>query len=97
MGGAGVTSPWQAARRGGRIPIPVWGPGWAAAAAAAATAGAPAPPQVLELLRWGRCADGGRATEVLGLPVVKATLEVLADLHEWASVTPIRTAVEKVA
>ncbi|TMK61619.1 MAG: NAD-dependent epimerase/dehydratase family protein [Actinobacteria bacterium] len=95
--GAGVTSPWQAARRGGRIPIPVWGPGWAAAAAAAATAGAPAPPQVLELLRWGRCADGGRATEVLGLPVVKATLEVLADLHEWASVTPIRTAVEKVA
>ena len=60
--GPGAATPWQAARLGGRVPLPVVGP-------AAGTrpqrvveiAGAAIAPHVVELLRHGRTGDGGRA------------------------------------
>ena len=58
------SSPWQAARLGGRIPIPVLGPGWDAARRIAEIAGAPVPPHVVELLRHGRAGDGARARDM---------------------------------
>lgn len=85
--GPGAASPWQAVRRGGRIPIPVAGAGWRAASRVAEVAGAPVPPHVLELLRRGRVADGGRAVTDLGLHDLRPTQSVLEDLFEWATVT----------
>jgi UDP-glucose 4-epimerase len=96
--GPGAASPWQAARFGGRIPLPVLGAGWRLACKAAEFAGAPVPPHVLEVLRDGRVADGGRAVDELGLGFVHPTQEILADLYEWATVQPLhRHASEQVA
>jgi UDP-glucose 4-epimerase len=94
--GPGATSPWQAVRLGGRIPIPVMF-GWSLACRAAETAGAPIPPHVLELLRHGRVGDGGRAVHELGLGPMVPTQEVVADLYEWATVTPIADRTRAVA
>ena len=91
--GPGATSPWQAVRLGGRIPVPVTGPGWALACRAAEVAGAPVPPHVLELMRQGCVGDGSRAIEALDLGFMVPTQEVLADLYEWATVTPISPSV----
>jgi UDP-glucose 4-epimerase len=90
--GPGAASPWQAVRRGGRVPIPVAGVGWRAAARVAEVAGAPVPPHVLELLRRGRVADGGRAVTDLGLADLRPTQSVLEDLFEWATVTRLEPA-----
>jgi UDP-glucose 4-epimerase len=90
--GPGAASPWQAARLGGRIPVPVAGVGWRAAAELAAIAGAPMPPHVVELLRAGRSADGTRAREELDLGAMVPTQEVLADLYAWATVTQLNPA-----
>jgi UDP-glucose 4-epimerase len=90
--GQGAASPWQAARLGGRIPIPVLGPGWDAARRIAELAGAPVPPHVLELLRHGRAGDGTRARDVLALPDVRSTLEICTELYEWGTVSPLRPA-----
>lgn len=95
--GRGATSPWQAVRLGGRIPVPVAGPGWALACRAAEVAGAPVPPHVLELMRQGRVGDGTRAVDELGLGAVHPTQQVLADLYEWATVTSISAAARQVA
>jgi UDP-glucose 4-epimerase len=84
--GPGASSPWQAVRLGGRIPIPVFGLGWDLAAEAAQLAGAPIPPHVAELLRHGRCGDGARAVAELDLGPLHPTQEVLVDLYEWATV-----------
>src|SRR5680860_484586 len=46
----GATTPWQAARLGGRIPVPVFGPGWSLAARLTELAGAPLPEHTMELL-----------------------------------------------
>ena len=86
--GAGATSPWQAVAFGRRLPIPVAGPGWRLARASAEFLGAPMPGHVLEVLRRGRTADGGRAHDELGLGFMQPTQEVLADLYEWATVDP---------
>jgi len=95
--GPGATSPWQAVAFGRRIPVPVAGPGWRLACRAAEFLGAPIPPQVLEVLRHGRTADGGRALEELELGFMRPTQEVLADLYEWATVTPLSTSARRVA
>jgi len=95
--GPGATSPWQAVRFGGRIPVPVAGPGWRLACAAAEFLGAPMPPHVLEVLRSGRTGDGNRALEQLGLGFVRPTQEVLADLYEWATVTSLSNTQRRVA
>ncbi|MCZ7528149.1 MAG: NAD-dependent epimerase/dehydratase family protein [Acidimicrobiia bacterium] len=88
--GPGAASPWQVVRLGGRVPVPVLGPGWAVAVRLAEVAGAPVPPHVLELLRMGRTADGGRAVDVLGLTDLRSTQEVCTELYEWATVTRLR-------
>lgn len=93
----GAATPWQAVRLGGRIPLPVLGPGWRFAARAAEVAGAPVPGHVLELLRRGRTADGSRARTVLGLHEMRDAQSILAELFEWASVTPLSDRREAVA
>lgn len=95
--GPGAATPWQAVRLGGRVPLPVVGPSWVFARRAAEFAGAPIPGHVLELLTRGRAADGTRAVEVLGLGDLKTAHEILAELFEWASVTPLRDRAEEVA
>jgi UDP-glucose 4-epimerase len=95
--GPGATSPWQAVRFGGRVPIPVAGPGWRFACRTAELFGAPVPHHVLELLRYGRTADGSRAIDELELGFVRPTQEVLADLYEWATVTPLAEGSRRVA
>lgn len=94
--GPGATSPWQAVRLGGRVPIPVL-VGWSFACRAAEIAGAPVPPHVLELLRHGRVGDGGRAVQELDLGAMVPTQDVVADLYEWATVTPIADRAKAVA
>jgi UDP-glucose 4-epimerase len=88
--GRGAASPWQAVRLGGRIPIPVLGPGWAAARRVAELAGAPVPPHVLELMCKGRAGDGSRARDVLALEDVRSTIDVCTELYEWGTVTMLR-------
>ena len=44
---------------------------------------------VLELIRKGCVADGGRAEAELGLTDLVPTQEVVADLYAWASVTAL--------
>lgn len=95
--GSGATTPLQAARLGGRIPVPIAGPAWRLARRAAELAGAPIPPHVLELLRAGRAGDGTHAVRELGLGRLVATTAICAELYEWATVTPIRPVTEEVA
>ena len=95
--GPGAASPWQAVRLGGRIPLPVSGPGWLLARRLAEIAGAPIPPHTLSLMRHGLTADGGHAMSALGLGSMVPTQVVLDDLFEWATVTPISSAARRVA
>lgn len=90
--GPGAATPWQAVRAGNRIPFPVLGPGWAVARRMAEVAGAPLPLHVEEVLRRGGIADGSRAVDALGLTGLATSQEVLTDLYEWATVTPLRPA-----
>jgi UDP-glucose 4-epimerase len=86
----GAVTAAQAARRGGRLVVPVVGPGWEVARRLAALAGAPVPGHVVELLRRGRTADGGRARRLLGLRPLHRTADAVAALYEWAPVTHLR-------
>jgi UDP-glucose 4-epimerase len=88
--GAAAVTPVQAARIGGRVPLPVLGPQWLLASLAAELLGAPMPAHVRELLVRGRTADGGMARSVLGIEPSWATPAVVRDLYEWASVTYLR-------
>lgn len=93
----GAATPWQAVRLGGRVPLPVLGPAWRFARRAAEVVGAPVPGHVAELLRRGRAADGSRAIEVLALADMRNAQEILTELFEWASVTPLHRGREAVA
>lgn len=95
--GPGAASPWQAVRLGGRIPVPVAGPGWRWAARAAELAGAAIAPHVVEVLRFGRTGSGSRAVAELGLRGLKPTQQVLSELYEWAAIVPLTPVVEDVA
>jgi UDP-glucose 4-epimerase len=95
--GSGAASPWQAVRLGGRVPVPMAGPAWDVARRVAELAGAPVPAHVLELLRHGRAGDGSRAVHALGLTDMRPTQDVLAELFEWATVTPLTVSREDVA
>ena len=88
----GSVTPWQAARLGGRVPVPVFGPGWAAARTAAEFLGAPIPAHVQEALRFGRSADTSRLRD-LGIVFGKTTRDICAELYDWGSVVPIRPGV----
>lgn len=85
----GATSPWQAVRIGGRLPVPVLGPGWKVAERLAELAGAPMPEHIVELLRLGRAGDGDAARRALALTTMRPALEICAELYEWATVTPL--------
>jgi UDP-glucose 4-epimerase len=84
--GSGAVTGWQAARLGGRVPIPIVGPQWRLARVAAEVFGAPLPDHAVELLTRGRTADGGRAADVLGVEPRLATVEVVKELFEWGEV-----------
>lgn len=88
--GPGAVSVWQAVRLGGRIPLPVAGPGWGAAREYCELSGAPVPNHVQELLRRGCAADGSRAASELGLGDMTSTRDVCTEIYEWATVTPLR-------
>jgi len=93
----GAATPWQAVRLGGRVPFPILGRGWEVARRFAELAGAPVPTHVVELLRRGRTADGARARSIIGLHDMRDAQAILAELFEWASVTPIASAQTRVA
>ncbi len=85
--GAGAVTGSQAARLGGRLPLPVAGPLWALARTITGLMGSPLPEHGLELLTRGRTADGSRASEALGYAPRYSTLAVVKELYEWASVS----------
>ncbi len=89
--GPGAVTASQSARLGGRIPVPVVGPGWRGARGLAELAGAPVPDHVDELLRRGRTADGSRAGELLGLGPVRDTPDVVRHLYDWSDVEYVAT------
>ncbi|MCU1430635.1 MAG: hypothetical protein JWL83_4635 [Actinomycetia bacterium] len=95
--GSGAATPFQAARLGGRIPVPILGTMWGWAARGTELGGAAIAPHVVELLRFGRTGSGARAIDALGLPRFQSTQDVLRELFEWADVVPILTAREEVA
>jgi len=83
----GTVTPIGAVRAGGRIPLPVVGPGWFSARAWAELAGSPIPDHVHELLTRGRTADGSLAAQVLGLRPQHPAHIVVEHLHDWAPLT----------
>lgn len=83
----GAVSVAQAARLGGRMAVPVVGPGWRGVRIGSELAGAPMPEHVRELLTRGRTAQGGRAVEVLGCAPERSTADVVTHLYEWSAVT----------
>jgi nucleoside-diphosphate-sugar epimerase len=95
--GAGAVNGWQAARLGGRVPVPVAGPGWLGARLAAEMAGSPLPDHVRELLVRGRVADGGLQQSALGVLPEHTTIDVVKHLYEWASVAYLDPADEMAA
>lgn len=84
--GPGAASPWQAARLGGRVPLPTAPFAWGVASRAAEVMGAAIAPHVVELIRYGRTGDGTAAVRALELGALRSTPEVLAELYEWAEV-----------
>lgn len=89
--GSGAVTASQAARRGGRITVPVAGPGWRLAALTAELLGAPLPAHTRELLVRGGVADGALATDVLGIQP-RSTDDVLTQLYEWGQVAHLAAA-----
>lgn len=85
----GAVTAAQAARLGGRVPVPVTGPGWAVVRRLASLAGAPIPDHVAELLRRGRAADGSAAAGLLGVAPGHSALDIVKDVYEWAPVAPL--------
>lgn len=90
--GPGAVLPSQAVRQGGRLPVPVAGPGWRVACGAAELLGAPVPAHTAELLVRGTVADGSRARAVLGVEP-RPTAEVVAQLYEWGEVAQLTSTV----
>jgi UDP-glucose 4-epimerase len=88
--GAGSVTPVQAARLGGRVPIPVCGPTWMLVRVATEFLGAPLPDHVHELLTRGRLADGSLVRRALGVVPRHSTPDVVKELYEWAPVVVLR-------
>lgn len=83
---SGAVTSVQAARRGRRIPVPVWPGQWPIARRMSHLSGAPIPDHVAETLTRGRLADNGRMQELLGFAPEQTTSEVIDDLYGWPSV-----------
>ncbi len=90
----GAITVLQAARRGGRIPIPLVGPEWVIARAISGLLGAPIPDHVVETFHRGRLADNSRMGELLGFTPSATTIDVVDKLYAWPSV--IRVPARKV-
>jgi UDP-glucose 4-epimerase len=86
----GAVTATQAARLGGRAPLPLVGFEWPVVRAMAGAAGAPVPDHLLEMVHRGRTADGSRAMELIGFEPALTTPEVVRNLHDWATVTHLR-------
>jgi len=84
--GDGAVTGSQAARLGGRMVIPVWGPGWQISKMVTAAMGSPLPEHTAEAMRRGQTADGGRAKRELDFVPARSTRECVEDLYQWASV-----------
>lgn len=84
--GPGVVSAYQAARVGGRVPVPVLGPAWLVAGRLTAFAGAPMPDHVHELIVRGRTADGGRCEQLLGFAPSRSTRDIVTEIFEQTGV-----------
>jgi UDP-glucose 4-epimerase len=82
----GAVTAVHAARRGRRLPVPVWPGQWAIASRVSHVAGAPIPDHVVETLARGRLADNGRMRELLGFVPEQTTVEVIDDLYGWPNV-----------
>ncbi len=95
--GPGAVTASQAARMGGRVPVPVIGPAWRLARVTSEILGAPVPEHVHELLVRGRVADGSRAAALLGVDPQHRTPEVIEHLFEWADITWTRPHAGEVA
>lgn len=91
----GAITALQAARRGGRVPVPLVGPEWVVARGVSAVLGAPVPDHVMEALHRGRLASNGRMAELLGFTSPSTTTQVIDALYAWPSVVrvPAREAV----
>lgn len=87
--GSGAVTASQAARLGGRIPLPVAGPQWALARAVCGRVGAPVPDHLMELLMRGRAADASRSLEVLGVRP-RSTRQAIEDLYASAAPPALR-------
>src|SRR5262249_508891 len=95
--GPGAATPWQAARLGGRVPLPVLPGMWTGIGAAAQVPGAAIAPHVVDGLQHGCTGDGTRARNELALTNLMPTQDVLRELFDWADVVPIPTARDQVA
>lgn len=95
--GSGAATPWQAARLGGRVPLPVFPGLWGAVGRASEVAGAALAAHVVSLVRHGCTGDGSRAGDELGLTDLMPTQDVLRELFEWADVVAIARAGEQAA
>lgn len=95
--GPGAATPWQAARLGGRIPLPVLPGMWRAVARASEIAGAALAAHVVDLVRHGCTGDGSRARDELGLTALTPTQDVLRELFDWADVVAIARPGEQAA
>jgi UDP-glucose 4-epimerase len=93
----GAITTLQAAHRGRRIPMPLFGPGWGIAARLSHLFGAPIPDHVVEVMHRGRLADASRAVEVLGFTPANTTSQVIDHLYAWESVVRIGSINEAVA
>ncbi|CAN5243692.1 SDR family oxidoreductase [soil metagenome] len=92
--GSGAVLPSQAVRQGGRLPVPVAGPGWWVARVAAELLGAPIPPHTAELLVRGAVVDGARARRALGIEP-RPTAEVVAQLYGWGDISQLSSTAGK--
>jgi len=95
--GPGAATPWQAARLGGRVPVPIVPALWGWTARVTELSGAAIAPHVVEMLRYGRTGSGERAIDALGIPPLHTTQDVLREVFEWADVVPLAVAREEVA
>jgi UDP-glucose 4-epimerase len=89
--GDGAVTGSQAARIGGRLIVPVFGPGWFFARAVTAALGSPLPEHVLEAMRRGQTANGALVGEALGFVPARTTRDCVTDLYEWASIVRLET------
>src|SRR5262245_23417809 len=83
---SGAITSFQAARRGGRLPVPLIGPEWRIATFISGLLGAPVPDHVVELFHRGRLADNSRMGELLGFTPGATTVEVVDKLYASPSV-----------